>query len=74
MSTKSTTVQSTVSLKFKTGVDAKGKDVLKSQKFSNVKVTASNDDIYTVGTSLGTLLMYPVTDVIRDDSNQIINQ
>ena len=70
----STTVQSTVSLKFKTGVDAQGKDVLKSQKFSNVKVTASNDDIYAVGTSLGTLLMYPVTDVIRDDSNTIINQ
>ncbi|MDP4179399.1 MAG: DUF1659 domain-containing protein [Bacillota bacterium] len=70
----STTVQSTASLKFKTGVNAQGKDVFKSQKFSNIKTSASNDDIFAVGTSMGTLLMYPVTDILRDDSNQIINQ
>lgn len=70
----STTVQSAVSLKFKSGVDAQGKDVLKTQKFSNVKASASNDDVYAVGASLGTLLAYPVTNVLREDSNEILNQ
>jgi hypothetical protein len=74
MAVKSTKVQSTMNVKFKTGIDAKGNDILKNQKFSKVKVTAGDSNILAVGTALGALLRYPMVDVAREDTNIIINE
>jgi len=74
MAVKSTKVQSTMNVKFKTGIDAKGEDILKNQRFSKVKVTAGDDNILAVGTALGTLLKYPMVEVLREDINIIINE
>ena len=74
MAVKSTKVQSTMNVKFKTGIDAKGNDILKNQKFSKVKVTAGDSNILAVGTALGTVLKYPMVDIAREDINIIINE
>ena len=74
MTVKSTKVQSTMNVKFKTGIDVNGKDILKNQRFSKVKVTAVDDNILTVGTALGTLLKYPMVKVLREDINIVINE
>lgn len=74
MAVKSTKVQSTMNVKFKTGIDAKGNDILKNQKFAKVKVTAADSNILSVGTALGALLKYPMVDVVREDTNIIINE
>ena len=74
MAVKSTKVQSTMNVKFKTCIDAKGNDILKNQRFSKVKVTAGDDNILAVGTALGTLLKYPMVEVLREDINIVINE
>lgn len=66
--------QTSVLLKYKTGIDQYGKDVFKNQKFSNVKTTALDQDIYDTATSIGTLLSYPVSAIEKDDLSTIINQ
>lgn len=71
---KSTLVQSTVQISYRIGQSAAGKDIIKNQKFSKVKVTALDDDVFTVATALGTLLNYPVQGIVRLDNNLITNQ
>ena len=73
MATNSTKVHSAMVLKFKNGVDTKGKDIIKSQSFSKVKVAATDDEILAVGTALGALLEFPLVDVSRQDQSTIIN-
>ena len=73
MATNSTKVHSAMVLKFKNGVDSKGKDIIKSQSFSKVKVAATDDEILAVGTALGALLAFPLVDVSRQDQSTIIN-
>lgn len=74
MAVKSTKVQSTMVLKIKTGLDSKGKDIIKKTSFSKVKVMASDENILAVGSAMGALLNYPVTEVVRQDSNLVINE
>lgn len=75
MAAMSTKVQSSLAIKFKTGVDAKtGKDVVKSAKFSNVKVSATDDSIFAVGQAIGSLLNHSLVSIMRDDQSEIANQ
>ena len=73
MATNSTKVHSAMILKFKNGVDAKGKDIIKNQSFSKVKVEATDDEILAVGEVLGGLLAFPLVNVSRQDQSTIIN-
>lgn len=74
MSTKSTKVQSTMIVRFKDGVNAKGDDVIKGQRFSKIKVNALDADIFEVGTAIGSLLRFPVVQIVREDENNIVNE
>jgi hypothetical protein len=74
MATNSTKVHSAMILKFKNGVDTSGKDIIKNQSFSKVKVTATDDEILAVGTALGGLLAFPLVDVSRQDQSTIISR
>lgn len=74
MATKSTRVQSAMVVKFKAGVDAGGKDIIKGQRFSKLKVTSNDEDILAVGTSFGGLLENELVDVSREDQSIIVNQ
>jgi hypothetical protein len=65
--------KTTLSLKYKEGLDEKGKDILKFKRFSNVKVFAADQDIYDVSAALSPLMKYPFEEVVRTDDNVLIN-
>lgn len=53
------------------GVDEKGKPIIKSKTFSNVKSTATNDDVYDVANSLAELQELSLISVRRIDEIEI---
>lgn len=66
--------QTVLQINYKTGQNASGKDLVKSDKFQKINPSASNDDVLSVGTAIGGLLMYPVVSVERVDSGVLTNQ
>lgn len=74
MAAKSNKLQTALTIKYKTGKDKNGKDIIKGQKFSRVKIAASDQSVYDAANALGGLLMYPVTDIIKEDESQIVNE
>jgi hypothetical protein len=56
----------------RTGVDAKGNDVFKSQKFSKVKMTATNEQLKATADAIGAILMYPIAHVEKIDNSELI--
>ncbi|WP_026882486.1 DUF1659 domain-containing protein [Clostridium akagii] len=74
MATSSAISKSTLQINYKTGQNANGKDVIKSDKFPKLNSAVTNDDIYAVAAALGTLLIYPVVSIERVDNNVITNQ
>ena len=65
---------STLSLKFQTGVNATGNPVYKTVSYSNTKPAATDADMYAIGQGLGGLQVYPVANIARVDSGNLINQ
>jgi hypothetical protein len=73
MAVQSTLVNSAMSIKYKTGIDAQGKDIVKAKKYSNIKVTAADEDILFVATTLGTLMKDEVLEIVRSNDSNIVN-
>ncbi len=74
MAVVSTPVNSALGIKFKSGVDSAGKDIIKTKKFSNVKVTAAPDKLLEIGTALGSLLKNEFVSVSRSDDSILVNE
>lgn len=74
MAVVSTKTQSSVIIRYKTGVDAKGNDVFDSQRLSKINTASPDQDIYDVAEAMASLINYPVTQIIRDDQNSIISE
>lgn len=60
-------------LRIKVGVDENGKDIIRSKRFSKVKLDAIDDDLYAVAQAIGTVLNYPIIDITRVDDNVLLN-
>lgn len=73
MAIKTTKLHSAMVVKFKKGVNASGKDIIGTQKYSKVKLDAKDEDILEVGNNLGGLLKYQVMEVLRADEAMIEN-
>ena len=73
MAATSTKLQTALVLKYKDGVDEKGKEIIKKQRFSKVKTTATEQDIYDVSVEVGKLLGKTLDEVIREDQSGIMN-
>ncbi|MBV7275707.1 DUF1659 domain-containing protein [Clostridium thailandense] len=73
MAAKSTKLSSALVIKYKDGVDAKGKEIIKKQSFSKVKTTAVEQDIFDAAVEIGKLLGKTLDEVIREDQNGITN-
>lgn len=71
MAVNSTKLQSYLTLKYKEGVDSKGNDIIKSQKFAKVKTDSTDADVYDTAALLGNLLKYPLMSVIREDDSTL---
>ncbi|WP_411681320.1 DUF1659 domain-containing protein [Clostridium thailandense] len=73
MAATATKLQTSLVIKYKDGVDAKGKEKIKSMKFSKVKTSAKDQDIYDVSIELGNLLGKTLDEVVREDQSGIVN-
>ena len=73
MAVESTLSKSALSLKYKEGVDTNGKDIIRTKKFSNVKVTAADQDIFDISDAFTSLMLYPVSEVLRSDDSLLAN-
>ena len=73
MAVESTLAKSALSLKYKEGVDLNGKDIIKTKKFSNIKVTAADPDIFDISDAFTSLMIYPVSEVLRSDDSLLAN-
>lgn len=73
MAATATKLSSTLVLKYIDGVDAEGKDIIKSQRFSKVKVTAAEQDLLDMALEIEKLLGKTLNEVIREDQSGITN-
>ncbi|UII57676.1 DUF1659 domain-containing protein [Cytobacillus spongiae] len=64
--------ESKLRLSFETGVDEKGEPILKAKAYSNVKGTATADQLHAVGQAIASLCKDPLFSVERDDRSEII--
>jgi hypothetical protein len=74
MAVLSTRVQNNMVIKFKTGLDEDGNDIIKGQRFSKLKVNSTEEDIHAIGTALGSLLRYEVVEIIRENQSLVAEQ
>lgn len=56
------------------GVDDNNKTIVKSKTFSNVKSTAANDNLYNLGVAISNLQTYELTNIVRYDEYELINE
>lgn len=53
-------------IKYKVGVNEKGDDVFKTQRFSNVRFDINDDDFYSIGEAIKNLLDTTVIYVLKE--------
>jgi len=73
MAVQNTQIKSALTLKYKSGVDANGKDIIKNKKFTNIKLTADNQGLYDVAAAMSPLMKYPLVEVLRSNDSSLIN-
>lgn len=73
MAVISSLANTSLAIKYKDGVDAAGKDVIKTKKYSNVKVDAVDQDLYDTAAALSSLMKYPNGEILRNDDTILIN-
>lgn len=60
-------------IKIQTGLNAAGNPVYKTLGFSNVKVAATDDNVYAIGFGLAGLQKFPAVGIMRTDNSNLIN-
>ena len=73
MAVMSTQIKSALTLRYKSGIDASGKDIIKTKKFSNIKLTAADQGLLDVSSALTPLMKYPIVQVVRSNDSVLIN-
>jgi hypothetical protein len=66
--------ESKISIRVVNGTNAAGGNVYKTMSFSNVKPTATNQDIYDVGFGLAGLQSKSLVEIIRADQASLISE
>ncbi|KON86006.1 hypothetical protein AF332_03715 [Sporosarcina globispora] len=65
-------VDSKLRLVFETGLNEQGKPVYKSKTYNSVKPSATADQLFTVGQAIAGLSSYPLAELNRNDSFDIV--
>lgn len=73
MAAKITKLSSSLVLKYIDGVDAKGKEIIKTQRFAKVKTTATEQNLLDVAMEMEKLLGKSLNEIIREDEDGITN-
>ncbi|SKA75681.1 Protein of unknown function [Caloramator quimbayensis] len=67
-------VSSNLVLRVRTGVDQNGNDTFDTTTLRKIKTSSSDQDLFDVAQSIGTLLKNPIDAVLRQDVNELVNQ
>jgi len=73
MAVVSTKVSSALRLTMKVGVDVKGKDKFATKTIGNLKVTASDADIFAIGQAISSIKTYPLFGLDRQDQFSLVS-
>ena len=73
MAATATKLNSTLVIKYKDGVDQKGKEIIKKQRFAKVKPTATEQALYDTALEIEKLLGKTLDEVLREDQSGIMN-
>jgi hypothetical protein len=73
MALQNTLAQSAVSIRYKAGIDSTGKDIIRSKKYTNVKVTADDQSVYDTAAALALLMQYELSNILRTNDSFLIN-
>lgn len=65
--------KTSLGIKIQTGLNAAGNPVYKTLGFSNIKVTATDDNVYAVGLGLSSLQKFPAVGIMRTDNSNLIS-
>lgn len=65
--------KTTLGIKIQTGLNSAGNPIYKTLGFSNVKVAATDDNVYAIGLGLAGLQKYPAVALMRTDSSNLIS-
>lgn len=63
MAVQSILIGSSLSISYKAGIDATGRDLIKTKKYPNIKVTAAASDLLFIGTALDNLMKNKLVEV-----------
>ncbi|MGV8982360.1 DUF1659 domain-containing protein [Clostridium sp.] len=74
MAVVSTKVASALKLTMKVGVDIKGKDTYATKRLSNLKVAASDEDMFAVGQAISNIKTYPLFGLDREDQYSLVTE
>ncbi|MBU3191298.1 DUF1659 domain-containing protein [Clostridium bowmanii] len=74
MAVVSTKVASALKLTMKVGIDIKGKDKYATKRLSNLKVAASDADIFAVGQAISNIKTYPLFGLDREDQYSLVTE
>ncbi|MBU3191334.1 DUF1659 domain-containing protein [Clostridium bowmanii] len=74
MAVVSTKVASALKLTMKIGVDIKGKDKYATKRLSNLKVVATDEDIFAVGQAISNIKTYPLFGLDREDQYSLVTE
>lgn len=69
---QSTLVDSNLRLVFETGVNEKGEPILKGKMYSNLKHSATVDQLFQAASAIGSLSNYSLNTVERTDRSDIM--
>lgn len=71
-----TKIQNSIKLKeiHKAGVDGDGKDILKSNTFSNINGSSTNESIYTAASAISPLFQFGISDVQKIENFSIVEE
>ena len=72
MAVVATKIKSAVQINYLTGTDGKGVDIIKGQKFSNVKIDALDQAIFDTATALAPMISYPMTGIQKTDIFELV--
>lgn len=65
-------LQTRLSMQFFAGFDEKGKEIFKTKNFSNINITATNEQLKKTAEALASLVQYEVEGVTRQNVYDVI--
>ena len=65
---------STLSLKVQTGISGSGAPVFKLRNYGNMKPASTNENVYSVATSLAALQKHALIGVARQDNSSLVTE